>query len=103
MYIWIIAFVVGVIVVGLLLAARKTEEKSIAGICSSALDQTVRKNRNKAKIVELLQASEVSNTELRSALGVSRSTVVRYMDELEKEGRVAQVGDSGRGVLYQAI
>jgi Fic family protein len=85
-----------------ILSFRKTREP-VVGICAAALDQTVRKNANKAKILELLQTSELTNSDIRDALGVSRNTAVRYMDELEAEGRVEQVGTTGRSVLYRAI
>lgn len=44
---------------------------------------------------------ELSNTEIRKALGVSSRTAVRYLDELEKEGRVEQVGKAGHAVTYR--
>jgi DNA-binding IclR family transcriptional regulator len=67
-----------------------------------AVERTERKNQNKAKVLELLQQKgELSNEELCQALGVSRSSVVRYMDELESENRIEQVGDAGRGVTYR--
>jgi len=99
---WVIVIVVVGLMITFLLTYRKTREPMV-GICMAALDQTVRKNANKAKVLELLQEKEMTNTDIRDALGVSRNTVVRYMDELEAEGRVEQVGTTGRGVLYRAI
>jgi DNA-binding IclR family transcriptional regulator len=98
---WIIVIVVVGLVIVFLLTYRKTREP-VVGICAAALDQTVRKNANKAKVLELLQEKEMTNTDIRDALGVSRNTAVRYMDELEAEGRVEQVGTTGRSVLYRA-
>ena len=40
----------------------------------------------------------ISNSEIRKALGVSSRTAVRYLDELEKEGKVEQVGKIGHAV-----
>ncbi len=34
-------------------------------------------------------------------LGIPESSVTRYMDELEKEGKVRQVGETGAGVRYE--
>lgn len=83
-------------------------KEAAAGICASAIDQTVRKNVNKEKALAFLQEKkEASNEEIRehlkSVLGreVTRRTVVRYLDGLEREGKVEQVGDIGRGVMYR--
>ena len=79
-----------------------TTAEKLAGVCSYVLDQTVRKNENKAKVLKLLaDKSELTNADIREALGISAASAVRYMDELEKEGRVEQVGDTGRGVTYR--
>jgi len=99
---WVIVIVVVGLVIVFPLTYRKTREPMV-GICGAALDQTVRKNANKAKVLDLLQAGELTNSDIREALKVSRNTVVRYMDELEAEGKVEQVGVTGRGVLYRAI
>jgi len=72
-----------------------------AGICKSALDQTVRKNSNKQKILELLSNADLSNSEIREVLNVSRRSTARYLDELEKENKVEQIGEIGRGVKYK--
>lgn len=89
---------------------KTSVSEELVGICTIAWDQTVRKNENKERIVallweraNLLEEGEggLSNAEIREALGVSRASVVRYMDELEREGRVEQVGQAGQGVCYR--
>lgn len=55
----------------------------------------------KQKIMGLLQERELSNTDIRGVLGVSSRTAVRYLDELEKEGKVEQVGKIGHAVTYR--
>lgn len=96
----IILIILGLAIVVILLS-RKVR-KTARGICATALDQTVRKGANKEKIIALLaQKGEASNAELREALGVSERSAVRYMDELEKEGKVRQVGNTGRSVTYR--
>lgn len=93
----------------LLLILFVREETKGENIYSFVLDQTIRKNKNKVKILELFAAktrstssgqAELTNADIREALGISAASVVRYMDELEKEGRVEQFGDTGRGVAY---
>jgi len=76
--------------------------EEIAGICSSALDQTVRKNDNKEKTLEFLrQKGQATNNEIRDHLGISARSAVRYLDELEAEGTVIQEGSTGKSVFYK--
>lgn len=97
----IILIILGIIIIILLLFQRKGRE-GLVGICASALDQTVRKNTNKQKALAFIQdKKEVGNEEIRKYLGVSRRSIVRYLDELERENKVEQVGGIGRGVVYR--
>ena len=72
------------------------------GICNYALDRTVRKSQNKQKIIALFESGvDLSNSDIRKRLGFADRTVVRYMDDLEREGKVKQIGGTGRGVVYR--
>ena len=44
---------------------------------------------------------QITNSEIEALLGVSDATVTRYLDELEREGALEQVGDTGQGVYYK--
>jgi Fic family protein len=44
---------------------------------------------------------EIFNDQVQTALGVSDATATRYLDELEKTGKIIQVGSTGRGVIYR--
>lgn len=95
-----ILIILGVAVVVLLLT-RKGREKT-AGICAAALGLDAKKRERKEKILGLLKdRGELSNSDIREALGISERSVIRYMDALEKEGRVEQVGNTGRNVMYR--
>jgi len=104
-------FILGILIAAavLILYARREAEKhgtsareEIVGICSTALEQTARKSANKEKILALLrEKKELGNLEIRETLGVSRRSVVNYLDELEKEGKVEQVGVIGKSVVYR--
>jgi len=86
----------------LVLAVSGRARERAGGICSAVLDRTGRKSTNKEKALEFLRQNPgAGNEAVRARLGVSRQTAVRYMDELEKEGKVEQAGDSGRGVTYK--
>ena len=91
-----------ILIVGFVLLVSRRVRETAVGVCVSALDRTVRKNSNKEKaLVFLRERGEIDNEEIREHLGVSRQSVVRYMTELEREGKVEQVGDIGRGVVYR--
>lgn len=90
-----------VVVVAVVLSIPKTRQKAV-GICASVVGRDAKKEERKGKILELLsQKSEISNSDIREALGVSDRTAARYMDELEKEGKVEQVGKIGHAVTYR--
>ncbi len=79
-----------------------TTAEEFVGICNVALDRTVRKRANTDTIISLFaKKPELSNSEIRRALKVSSRTAVRYMDALEKEGKVKQVGKTGHTVTYR--
>jgi len=103
--IFVFIVIIGIV---LLMGVRPVREKvgqagrGVVGICQVALEQTMRKQTNKQKALALLEnGRELGNEEIRESLGVSRQSVARYMNELEKEGKVEQVGESGRGVTYR--
>lgn len=96
----IILIILGIVVIAILLS-RKTRDK-VVGICAAAVGLDAKKRENKEKILALLaERDSASNHDIREALKISDRTVIRYMDELEKEGRVEQVGNTGRGVAYR--
>lgn len=82
-------------------ALRRAKDK-VVGICASAIGLGAKKRENKEKIPELLrERGPLSNFDIREALGVSDRSIIRYMDELEREGKVEQVGTTGRSVTYR--
>ncbi|MDP3882601.1 MAG: helix-turn-helix domain-containing protein [Candidatus Staskawiczbacteria bacterium] len=63
-----------------------------------------KKEQAKAKIMELLARKEkISNSEAVKNLSISSSSAVRYLDELEREGKVKQVGKTGKSVVYSKV
>lgn len=96
----IILIIIGIAIIVIVLSRRSRE--TAVGICAAAIGQDARKRENKEKILALLaERKELSNSDIREALGVSDRSVIRYMDELEKEGQAEQAGNTGRGVLYR--
>jgi len=84
----------------------KTSEE-LVGLAKAVFDRTLKKQANLDKIMNLLATStssgqaELSNAEIRQALKVSSRTAVRYLDELEKQGKVEQIGKTGQTVTYR--
>jgi predicted HTH transcriptional regulator len=64
------------------------------------------KEARKRKIMEFFGTSsnrKVTNNDIEELLGVSDATATRYLDELEKEGLIKQVGKTGNAVYYEKI
>lgn len=96
----ILIIIIGSTIAVILLTERTRE--GVAGICAAAMDTTVNKNANKEKALAFIrQRGEASNSDIREHLGLSSRTIVRYMDELEKEGKVEQEGEIGQAVTYR--
>lgn len=98
-----------VLVLALMMFAWREAQKygtgtreELTGICASSIQTASQKERRKQAILTLLtEQSELSNTEVRRALGVSSRTAVRYLNELEEKGLVVQVGKTGHAVTYR--
>ena len=59
------------------------------------------KTGHKAQVLELfMPGKRISNNDVQNALGVSDATAERYLNELEKEGKIRQVGKTGASVTY---
>ena len=86
----------------------KKNRNNNQGIVKERLEQ---KEENLKKILEYIQEKtclpagreKVTNDEIEELLNVSHATAFRYLEELEKEGTIKQVGKSGSGVYYQKI
>jgi len=64
--------------------------------------QTKKKQENKQKILEFLKEnSKITNNNVEKLCDVSNATAERYLNELEKEGKLTQHGKIGRNVFYR--
>src|SRR3989338_4878569 len=60
-----------------------------------------KKLKKREKILEFLNAKgKISNDEVEKLLHVSDATATRYLSALEKEGKIQQLGKTGKGVIY---
>jgi len=92
------------VALGMYLARRKEGEGFIA-------KQVEKKAENKQKILTFLQtndptsprlhgARQIQNNDVEKLVGVSNATAERYLNELEKEGKLVQHGTIGPEVFY---
>lgn len=66
-------------------------------------ERTKKKSKNKESILIFFgqtQDGKMTNNDVEKLLGVSDATATRYLDELESEGKVRQIGKTGSGVYY---
>ena len=82
------------IALGMYLARHKKTDGLIA-------QQAEAKATNKKKILAFVQEKgKIQNNDVEKLAEVSGATAERYLNELEKEGLLAQHGTIGQGVFY---
>jgi predicted HTH transcriptional regulator len=82
------------IALGMYIARRKAN----AGFIAKQMEQ---KAENKQKILAFVQTNgKIKNNDVEKLAGVSNATAERYLDELEKEGKLTQHGTIGQNVFY---
>ena len=87
-----------VAVIGIALGMYIARRKANAGFIAKQVEQ---KAENKEKILAFVQEhGKIQNNDVEKLVGVSNATAERYLDELEKEGRLSQHGTIGQGVFY---
>ncbi len=73
-----------------------------SGILGYNRAKDAKKREHLEKIMALFNdVPALTNAYIREKLGFDDRTIVRYMDELEKEQKVEQVGDVGYKVHYR--
>ena len=94
----IIIFIVGVFVGGSLIWVIK---KRKTGFATFNLERQKAKGQAKGEILKLLKdKTSISNNDVEKLLSVSDATATNYLQELENEGRIDQIGKTGRSVSY---
>ena len=73
-----------------------------APVAPQNLEQREEKEERKRKILALIaERGEIRNADAESLIDVSDASATRYLDELQAEEKIVQVGDTGRGVSYR--
>ena len=95
----IASFIIG-IVVGIIIGRSFAKRKGLSEVNSAT---RARKEEGKAKIMGMFDGakSEIANDEVQALLGVSDATATNYLSELESEGKIVQIGDTGHSVTYR--
>ena len=87
-----------VAVVGIALGMYIARRNANTGFIAKQVEQ---KTHNKEKILAFVQEhGKIQNNDVEKLAGVSNATAERYLDELEKEGKLTQHGVIGQGVFY---
>ena len=103
----VIGLIIGGGIVYFFIRSRSKESPSFnpKEIDTSAIDEDLaKKHENLQKMREYIQTKDkISNDDIQALLGVSDATATRYLDELEQEGLIRQVGKVGYQVHYEKM
>lgn len=66
-------------------------------------DERMKRERKSKILEEISRSGKITNDEAQQLSGVSDATAERYLDELEAEGKIRQVGKTGIKVYYEKI
>ncbi len=72
-------------------------------VCNHKPNKMEKKKEGIDKVLKFLQekdGGQVTNNDVEKLLGVSDATATRYLSELERNGKITQIGTTGKGVYY---
>lgn len=95
-------FILGLIVGGLIVKLLDSRLRGSDTASNPNQEKIEQRQENLEKVLELArQNGGITNDDVEEALGVSDATAERYLQELEKAGKLVQVGGVGRAVRYR--
>lgn len=77
----------------------KEEMKEMRKLARETEDERI-EDRKDAILLYALQKGRITNDEAEAMFCISDSTARHYLNELEEEGKLKQIGKTGRGVYY---
>ena len=82
---------------------RTGKEESVAfGLAGfNRQTQEMKETRKQGILKELEKRGAIKTNEVADLIDISRATAFRYLEELEKEGKIEQIGAFGRNVEYR--
>src|SRR3989344_7503346 len=102
-------FLVSVEIAGIIIGSYFGVKKESGGLI---FGQAKKKEENKTKILEFLNSNDpnlsdgqrkITNNDVEKLLGASDATATRYLNELEKEQKIKQIGTVGHAVYYRLM
>jgi len=98
---FIIGIIIGFVIAWFILPLRQSDKKPEFTKAPN-YNQQKKKQENKERIVEYIKEhGKATNNDIETLLGVSDATATNYLQELEDEGTIKQVGKQGRSVHYE--
>lgn len=100
----IIYLLIGLVVGYLIGKMQKGQGQPATGIENNATNQARMEERQRHldQIMRYLDShNQITNDEVQAVLKVSDPTAERYLNELEHEGKITQIGRTGRNVIYK--
>jgi len=89
---------------GIWLAQYFLRNKDESGTNSMIDDEQKLKEEHMLKVQEYLKGKdEVTNDEIEKLLHISDATTTRYLDDLEHQGLIKQMGKTGQSVHYKVL
>lgn len=97
----IVIFITGFICGGaIVFVILRTQKKASIAVYSQK--QQSEKQSRKGKILQIIrEKGSVTNNDIETILGVSDASATNYLSELEREGKIEQIGERGRFVSYK--
>jgi len=100
--IYVVIFLIGAIVGRLFSRRPKRYMSKLSKEGHVALKE--RTGKRKSRIMEFArEKGKVVNDDVEDMFCISDDTARNYLDELEHDGKLKQVGETGRGVYYTVI
>lgn len=104
---FILGVIVGGVIMGIVMGMIMKSRKStvVAAGKNYANESEKQKEENLAKLREFIYSTDkkITNDLVQAELGISDATATRYLDELEKQGIIKQVGREGKYCHYEKI
>jgi predicted HTH transcriptional regulator len=100
----IISFLTGILAGGILVwvVMRMRNNNVPSGIVARQKKQHAEKENRKAHIITYLNKHErITNNEAETLLGIADATATKYLQELEDEEKIRQIGKEGKSVYYE--
>lgn len=97
-------FLLGILIgaIGVYLALRNRKPYEQHGVAAHVEKQQSEKQVRKEKILEMIrEKGTITNNDVEKLLNIADATATNYLQELEYEGLIEQIGTQGRFVHYK--